>query len=180
MTAHVQSAVLVAPTVDIPHAQQEVQNILRSGMQIRPVFSPVALKDFTRELMSGAEDGLIIMAHGNKDGVLLDEVTLLSGSTLVQLVRGRFKWVYLNSCDSLDLAQQLQNETGAAIICTLIALPDRDAYVTGSLFVASLARHGSVSRAYRESLPGGNRTYLYLGGDEPEAQPDFLARAAMS
>lgn len=169
------SAVIVAPTTTLEYAQPEVQNILRSGLRVRPVFSPVTLRDLTREVQAGDEDMIFFLAHGSADGILLDDKdprtqtpVLLSPAALVQLVRNRYRLVYLNTCSSLELAQLIQNETGAAVICTLTNVPDRDAYVTGSLFAASLARHGDVARAYKESLPGANRLYLYL------AATDFL------
>lgn len=163
------SAVVVAPTTTLPYAQPEVQNILRSGLRVRPVFSPVTLRDLTREVQAGDEDAIFFLAHGGPDGILLDDApVLLSPGALVQLVRNRYRLVYLNTCSSVELAQLIQNETGAAVICTLTNVPDRDAYVTGSLFAASLARHGDVARAYKESLPGANRLYLYL------AATDFL------
>lgn len=172
------SAIIVAPTTDLPYAAPEVQNILRSGLRVRPLFSPVTLRDLTRELQAGDEDAVFFLAHGSPDGILLDDApVLLSPGALVQLVRNRFKLVYLNSCSSVALAQLIQNETGAAVICTLANVPDRDAYVTGSLFATSLARHGDIARAYKESLPGGNRIYLYLAGTE--RIPGFLTLGAM-
>lgn len=158
-------AFLVAPRSDLPLVDAEAQDILRSGLVITPIFSPVTQLVLTRELRSGDQEGIFIAGHmDDKGNIPLDKGELLSMSALTALVRGRFKWVFLNSCGSVIAAQALQNETRADIICTIIDVEDADAYRTGSLFATWLAKLGDPRDAYDQSKPGQNRIYLYVSG----------------
>lgn len=167
---------MVAPTSDLPLVSAETQDVLRSGLEVTPVYSPVGQVILTREIKASDAEGLWLAGHmDDKGNFLLDNGELLSSSALTSLVRGRFKWVYLNSCQSVRAAQTLQNETDADVICTIIDLPDVDAYRTGSLFASWLARLRDTREAYEQSLPGENRIYLYLGGKSNR----FLASKAI-
>lgn len=159
------SVMLVAPNSDLPLVQAEVQDILRSGLEVTPLFSPISQLSLIREIRVSKCDGLWLAGHMSANGDFpLDNGQTLPASALVALVRGRFRWVYLNACQSVYAAQQLQNETGADVICTILDVLDEDAYRTGSLFAGALAQSHDPRAAYDESLPGGNRVYLYLGG----------------
>lgn len=166
---------LIAPRNDLKLANAETQDLLRSGLEVTPIFSPVSQVTLTREIRGGQWDGLWLAGHMDADGnFLLDEKERLSASALTALVRGRFSWVYLNTCQSVKTAQMLQNETGADVICTIVELPDEEAYRTGSLFADALARLDNARLAYDDSRPGANGVYVYLGG----SQNRFLAKAA--
>jgi hypothetical protein len=79
------------------------------------------------------------------------------------VVRNRVGAVFLNSCESVMIAQHVQNETDAELVATIVPVPDDDAYRTGSLFADWLSRTNDIYTAYRHSRPGGNRLYVYLG-----------------
>lgn len=159
------SVLLVAPQSDLPLVAAEKDDILRSGLEVTPAYTPVTQLSLTREIRTNKSDGLWLAGHMQADGGFpLDNGQVLAASALVSLVRGRFKWVFLNACQSVYAAQQLQNETGADVICTILDVMDEDAYRTGSLFASALASLRDPRAAYDESLPGGNRIYLYLGG----------------
>lgn len=157
---------LVAPTSNLPLVNAEVQDVSRSGLEVTPVYSPVSQVTLAREMRSGEYDGLFLLGHMDADGNFnLDNGEVLSSSALTSLARGRFAWVYLNTCQSIKAAQMLQNETGAAVICTIVDVPDPDAYRTGGSFATWLAKLGDTRDAYDQSIPGGNRVYVYLGGN---------------
>lgn len=170
------SVLLIAPTSDLPLAQAESQDLLRSGLRVTPIFSPVSQVTLTREIRSSRYDGLWLLGHMDADGNFgLDNKEMLSAPALTSLVRGRFEWVYLNTCHSIKAAQMLQNETKAAVICTIAEIADSEAYRTGSLFADALARLGDARAAYDDSRPGANGVYVMLGGVNP-----FLAAKAMN
>jgi hypothetical protein len=77
-------------------------------------------------------------------------------------VRGRFSLVVLNTCNSLGIAQMLQEEANVGVICTLISVPDTLAYRTASRLASALVDAPNVAAAYLSSKPGRNREYLYL------------------
>lgn len=159
---------LMVPKSNLPLADAETQDVQRSGLVVTPVLSPVTQVTFTREILASNHDGLWLAGHMDAQGnFLLDGGELISPSALASLVRGHFQWVFLNSCQSIFSAQSLQNETEADIICTIIDVPDIDAYRTGALFANWLVRLGDVRAAYEQSKPGGNRVYVYLSSARP-------------
>ena len=89
---------------------------------------------------------------------------LLRPQLLAPLIRGRFGFVFLNSCETLYPAQVLQNETSATIIATVRKLDDTEAVHTGSLFAQALAVTGDVREAYSASKQADNADYVMLAG----------------
>jgi alkanesulfonate monooxygenase SsuD/methylene tetrahydromethanopterin reductase-like flavin-dependent oxidoreductase (luciferase family) len=162
---------LVAPESDLEYAQSEVQDILRSGLIVTPLLGKVRQQDLVREAEQAYFDVLWLVTHGSLAGIELSD-GLLPASALSAIVRGRFRAVILNTCESVGAAQMLQSETGADIICTIAPVDDAAAYRTGSLLASALAQTGDVRMAYARSRPGYNTDYLYL------ASTDFLARTA--
>lgn len=154
---------LVAPRTDLLYADAEVQRVLRSGLDVIPVLGSVRHDDLIDELASNY-DVLWLCTHGTKAGVLLSD-GMLTASELAQLVRGRFELVVINTCDSIDTAQMIQNETDAEIIATICDVPDTTAFVTGTLFARALAQTQDSIAAYNIARPGGNRNYVRLAGN---------------
>ena len=153
---------LVAPRTDLLLVDEEVQDVINSGLPIaQTLLGDVGHLELTREIRRGMYSLLWLATHGSADGIQLSD-GLLAISELAQLVRGRFQLVVLNTCSSLPAAQMLQNETEADVICTIVEVPDRAAYRTGSLFAQELASTGNPRAAYAKVRPGGNRLYLYL------------------
>lgn len=153
---------LIAPRTDLPNVDAEVQAILRSGLDVTPRLGDVRHSDVLADVTSGEYDAFWHAGHTTKDGLLLTD-GILSSSELTPLIRNRFELVVLNSCDSQQTAQMLQNETEAAVVATVVAVPDRLAFQTGALFARELARTGDISTAYQAAKPGNNRQYVLLG-----------------
>ena len=153
---------LIAPHTDLPNVDAEVQAVLRSGLDVTPRLGDVRNVDVLTDVTSGEYDAFWHAGHATKDGLLLTD-GILSASELTPMIRDRFELVVLNSCDSLLTAQMLQNETGAAVVATVVEVPDRLAFQTGALFAQKLAETGDIPTAYQAAKPGQNRTYVLLG-----------------
>jgi hypothetical protein len=160
---------LVAPRQNLPSVDEEIQNVLRSGLDVTPLLGDVRLPELMREIRSGQYDVLWFATHGSAEGVQLSD-QMLTAEELVPLVRERFSLVVLNTCSSLTVAQLLQVEANVTVICTVIDVPDRQAFITGSAFAAALHESGSSTLAYSASIPGRNRTYLYLAALSPNRE----------
>ncbi len=152
---------LVAPRTGLLLVEEEVEDITRSGLTVDLMLGSVTSLDLIRRLKQREYDVLWLATHGDKDGVLLSD-GLFSASELVPQVRDRFSLVVLNSCSSLAVAQLLQEEANVSVICTLLEVPDRQAYQTGSRLASALGETNNLAVAYRASKPGNNRSYLYL------------------
>jgi hypothetical protein len=164
---------LVAPRTDLLLVDEEVQDILSSGLQVTPMLGNVTQAELVRALRRESYDLLWLATHGSAKGIVLSDGTL-SPSALAAVVRNRVGAVFLNSCESVMVAQHVQNETDAELVATIVPVPDDDAYRTGSLFADWLSRTNDIYTAYRHSRPGGNRLYVYLGHGQTvmESQPE--------
>lgn len=158
---------LVAPRHgNLSGVDEEIQNVLRSGLEVTPLLGVVGLPELMREIRSGQYDVLWFATHGSPEGIQLSDA-MLSAEELVPLVRERFGLVVLNSCSSLLTAQLLQEEANVAVICTLLDVEDRQAYQTGSRLASALYESVTIVAAYLASKPGRNRSYLYLPSLSP-------------
>lgn len=153
---------LLAPRTDLFYADAEVQAVLRSGLEVTPRLGDVRHGDVLNDITSGEYDGFWFSGHTTSAGLMLSD-GVLSAEELTPLIRGHFELVVLNSCDSQQTAQMLQNETEATVVATVIEVPDRLAFQTGALFARELAKTGDIPTAYQAAKPGNNRTYVLLG-----------------
>lgn len=167
---------LVAPRTDLKLVDEESQDILRSGLEVTPLIGEVTSRELLREIKSGEHDVLWLATHGEtrvdvlnrtEYGVVLTD-GFMPSSELVAQVRGKFKLVYLNTCTSYHIAQQIQLEANVTVIGTLLDVPDRQAYQTGSIFAGWLAQGLTPAQAYLRSQPGGARIYIWLAALEPQ------------
>lgn len=152
---------LVAPRSDLLSVDAEIEDVMRSGLIVDPLLGNVTNTALLRRIREGEYDALWFATHGSAEGIKLSD-GMLSASALVPLVRDRFSLVFLNTCNSLPVAQMLQEEANVSVICTLLDVPDLQAYQTGSNLATALAESSSVAEAYTASKPGQNRSYLYL------------------
>lgn len=157
------SVLLIAPRTDLKEVDKETQNVLRSGLNITPLFGAITRQDLIDEIPKGY-DIIWFSTHTNEDGEIdLGENLTIKTSDLIPLINEKTKLIFLNSCSSKTIAQQIQNITNCAVICTLTNVGDVLAYQTGSLFAKKLALTNSIEQAYKGSIPGENVTYLFLG-----------------
>ena len=142
---------LCAPHTNLLMVDAEVQDVLTSGLDVVQLIGDVSSVDLTRSLRGHHYDVLWLATHGDKTGVLLTD-GILSASTITQLVRGKIDLVFINTCSSYAVAQMIQNETGATVVCTVQEVPDGEAYRTASLFATALAE---TEPLVAESLEAG-------------------------
>lgn len=153
---------LIAPHTTLFYANAEVQAVLRSGLDVTPRIGDVRHVDVLTDVTAGEYDAFWFAGHSTKDGLMLSD-GVLSAEELTPLIRGRFALVVLNSCESEDAARMLQKETEAAVVATVVEVPDRLAFQTGALFAQKLSETGDIPTAYNAARPGNNRTYVLLG-----------------
>lgn len=157
------NVLLVVPKTDLNLADEESQDIINSGLPLKILKGNVTQQDLLRSITSGNFDTIWFVTHGNESGILLSD-GILPTSYITALIRGRFDTVILNTCSSYQTAQQIQNETYANVVATIISVPDAEAYNTGALLAYWLSQGKDITDAYQLSKPGGNRTYLLLSG----------------
>lgn len=156
---------LIAPATDLPHADAEVQriaNVLHPTLLI----NRVSLESLLTALQPGAYQYIHFACHADPTGIRLSDGEVISAVHLVQLIRlARPECVFLNTCSSLDIAMALHDANpDSTVIATILDIDDTDAYITGSLFAAEVARGKSYADAYESSRPPVNRKYIMLNG----------------
>lgn len=157
---------LVAPRNNLLLAEEEVQDITRSGLTVSLLIGKVTRTELLRDITGGSYDVLWFATHGSAEGVELSDGMLTTGD-LVPLIRERFRLVVLNTCSSLLVAQQIQEEANVSVIATLTDVPDQQAHLFGSLLASNIAAGKSFYDAYKGSKRGGNKVHIYLAAPSP-------------
>lgn len=156
---------LVAPAdALLPGVSAEVQNVVNSGLRVCLMSNNVTEDTLSEALGAGDYRTLWIASHMDGSGrIQLSGGATVDAITLTQMLQGTtIELVFLNSCSSLQAAQDLQVESDVAVIATVIDVPDQVAYRTGTLFARRLAVNGDYRAAYDLSKPGRNRMYVFL------------------
>lgn len=112
-------------------------------------------------------DILWVISHGNEEGFFLND-GLVNASELTSLVRsaGVFLCV-LNTCESYEAAHRMASELDVAVLCTITAVPDRSAFISGTLFARHLAAGMDYVTAWDKAKPGQNHPYQLFQARRP-------------
>lgn len=154
---------LIAPTVDLPKAAEEQQRIT-NRLHPEVLIGDVGIGDILDATQDNVFDVVWFLGHSGPEGLQLTE-GLLSPAHFSQILRSNPpSLVVLNSCSSLNVANQIHDELQCAVICTVLDVPDVDAFITGSMLAQALAQGQSVAHAYQASRPSSNRQYVMLNG----------------
>ncbi len=157
------SALLVAPESGLPNAPEETQRIINL---LRPqiLLGSVTVSDVLDAVQAAQFDVVWFLGHSGPQGIQLTD-GVLSPAHLTQILRQSPPGlVVLNSCSSLYIAMQIHDDLKAAVICTVLDVPDLDAYVTGAALAGALAQGLDPTEAYQRSRPASNRQYVMLNG----------------
>lgn len=153
---------IVAPKSDLSLVEDEV-------MQVNNLLGGTLLTGYQSTVhgfltMARQEFDIVWFAtHGDDKGVYLND-GILETSELTAFVRSmNAQLTVFNTCSSKGVALALHDELQTEFICTLKAVPDRMAFITGVLFAQKLADGLDFFEAYEEAKPGQNSTYTYIG-----------------
>lgn len=165
------SVLVVAPETGLEFVRREVEAIVNTGLEVYIVPSPVTKAALARELRERRYDVWCILTHGvRSEGSPWESGILLEDDVLQTTVLATYAKVYkpalvfLNTCSSDDIARIIMDVSGADVVCSVLDVPDEQAFITGRLFMEQIADHGDYRLAYENSRPADNRTYLYLTG----------------
>lgn len=155
---------LVAPAQENLNLAVEINGVVNShAHEVHLLSGTVVEQDVERECSEGSYEILWFASHGGPEGIALSDGQMLTVEALVPYVRqSGAELVFINTCSSLELANNISQQTGADIICTIRNVPDRMAMRTGVSFSKQLAKGYDYRSAYENSKPGNNRVYLYI------------------
>ena len=161
--SHGLSVLLVAPDSGIPKANEEAQRIINL-LHPQVLIGSVGVSDVLNAVQAAQYDVVWFLGHSGAAGLQLTD-GVLSPAHLTQILRqSPPSLVVLNSCSSIHTAMQVHDDLQAAVICTVLDVPDLDAYITGAALAGALAQGLDASEAYQRSRPASNRQYVMLNG----------------
>ena len=157
---------LVAPAVsNLPFVEKEIQRVT-NALHPRLLFGDVTLEKLLDELQRSSYDIFWFAGHSDGDGLVLTDGTVPAARVVQLLRKQKPGLVFLNTCASLALAMDIEQQVGSYVIGTVLPLPDDEAFVTGSALASALAEGMKIEDAFAVSRPGGNRQYVLLGHSE--------------
>lgn len=182
------SVLVVAPETGLEFVRREVEAIINTSLDVSVVPSPVTHDAFSRALREARYDVWCILTHGVRSnatpwesGVLMEGDTILSTQVLATYAKVyKPGLIFLNTCSSDEMARLVMQTSGSDVICTVIDVPDEQAFITGRLLMERIAEHGDYRKAYEESRPADMRTYLYLTGYDEKGEGKRRTRQRVS
>lgn len=165
---------LVAPEApDLPHATAEVQEIVNELRPDRVLIGNVRAADLLRELRRPF-DLFWFAGHGVPGGIVLSD-GVLSAGRLTQYLRRYSPPVFLNSCDTDDVAIAIHDSTQAPVIFSETTLDDERAMEMGVMLARAIADGLSITEAYQISREPGYMAYRMIGQEsEPKDRLDDI------
>lgn len=151
-----------APMLDIPLELEQ----LGIGHQIIALTGVVNHERILRATASQHFDALHIASHCINNQILLSNDETLTREQLGQIARKvRVNLVFLNACDSAQLAQSLVDVGIPVVTAWTIPVLDADGIRTATFFYDELLRNNNdLHNAYRKVNPRDG-SFLFLAGD---------------
>lgn len=117
-----------------------------------------------------------LVTHANEQGWFLSD-GLVSASEMTTMVRscGAMLTV-MNTCSSYEVAHAIHRELGTAFVCTVKEVPDRTAFITGTVFAQKIAAGLDFQTAFEAAKPGQNSTYTFLAAKGQLMPPAYENR----
>lgn len=152
---------IVAPETNLPMAKDEVQQVINLLGSKVLTGSDANIRGLLN-ILSEPFDIVWFATHGDEKGIYLND-GVVNASELTSLIRSvGASFVVLNTCSSRSVALALHDELRLPLVCTLREVPDRTAFILGTLLARQLARGLSFREAYEIAKPGQNSTYAFL------------------
>lgn len=163
---------VVAPKTDLPLAPDEVMQVVNTlGAKILQGHE-ATIHGFL-SIIRDPFDIVWFATHGDEKGVYLSD-GILESSEITTLVRAcGASLCVLNTCASRSVALTIYDELQIPLVCTLKKIPDRTAFITGTLFARNIANGLDFREAYKLAVPGQNSTYTYLPQEEAAMPPSY-------
>lgn len=152
---------VIAPKTNLLLAEDEVQQVA-NALSAKQLPQSQANIHGLLEILREDFDIIWFCTHGDEKGVYLND-GILSTSEITTLVRSSSaRLVVLNTCSSRPVALSIYDELRIPLVCTLFAIPDRSAFIFGTLFARKIALGMPFREAFDRARPGQDKTYVFL------------------
>lgn len=162
-------ALIISTRSNLPFANAEVQSIINAfNADVTVLLDATAEKIYAFD-WTVQYDEIFWIGHGDTDGLIVEDnagnlVHLDIGFLRPCFVSSNPRLIYINTCSSVSLAEQIfASVPSATIICTEVNVPDSTAYWTMNMFVNSYVKTEDIHLSFSMSRPGGiNRIYRII------------------
>lgn len=162
---------IIAPPNDLLMVDNEVQQVVNIlGAKVLQG-DDADIHGFL-QMVSQQFDIIWFAAHGDEKGVYLKD-GILNTSEITTLARSAgASLVVLNTCSSRNVALGIYDELKIPLVCTITDIPDRTAFITGTIFARKIAEGMGFREAYEDAKPGQNRRYTFLPEENVVMSPN--------
>lgn len=161
---------VIAPKTDLLLVDDEVQQVINL-LGAKVLNGSQATLHGLLTMLREPFDILWFATHGNEQGIYMEDGPL-NASELTTMVRscGASLTVF-NTCASRPVALTIHDELQTEFVCTIKKVPDRMAFITGTVFAQKIADGLDFYAAYEAAKPGQNSTYTFLPAKGTVAMP---------
>lgn len=161
---------VVAPKTDLLLVDDEVQQVVNL-LGAKVLQGSQATIHGLLAILREPFDIIWFATHGDEAGVLLADGKLATSEITTMIRSAGAQLTVLNTCSSLPVALTIHHELKTAFVCTVKKVPDRTAFITGTVFAQKLASGLSFHESYLAAKPGQNTTYTFLGDEGRKMTP---------
>jgi hypothetical protein len=162
---------VVAPTTNLEYAPDEVMSVVNL-LGARLLQGKRATMPGLVDMLASGWDVVWFSTHGDAQGIWLSDGPA-NASELTTLIRATGAHLaVLNTCSSYEVARSIYKEVRCDFVCTVTELPDRMAFVTGTVFAQKIAEGFGAYDAYELAKPGDNTTYEFFQAREQLMPPN--------
>lgn len=153
---------VIAPQTDLEYSSDEVMAVV-NALGARLLQGKRATITGLVDILNEGWEIVWLCTHGDETGAYLSD-GVVKTSELTALVRSTgASLTVMNTCSSYPIANEMHDEIGGTFVCTVKVVPDREAFLTGTIFARQLAKGLSFYEAYQLAKPGQNSTYTFIG-----------------
>lgn len=169
------TTLVIAPKTDLLLVDDEVQQV-NNLLGAKLLQGSQATIHGLLAILASPFDIVWFATHGSAEGIYLTPENekangILNASEITALVRScGARLVVFNTCSSRSVALTIYDELRIPMVCTLKPVPDRMAFITGTIFARKVADGYSFKDSYELAKPGQNSTYLFLPESETQRE----------
>lgn len=156
---------LIAPDVDVNAANWTFEALINMlGLQVVTVRYPATQRTIDDAIVRQKRDDfevVILLAHGDENGINLDGDRLDAASLCMLAQRTRCEVMVLETCSSVALANAVAKRGGASVMATIAAQPMARAREVVIGFLRNLTTGATPVKAFLQSaIYDDNSIYL--------------------
>lgn len=152
---------LVAPQHDdYTIGEAGVEGLANTFAERKLLINNVSVDSVVDAINSYNPDVIWFTSHGRYDGILLDNLQLLTGDVLSSAIRGtKTNLVVINTCESRETAERIYSATGVHVVATIGQVPIDTARSVAQRFAVLLS---TGLKPYEAFTKARSYSFIYI------------------